>query len=110
MTHARRRQTAILLAFTMMLFLAWSTQAPPAHADRCQPEELVLGPGNSPMDEEDSPVCTVMLGIVYPALGCDSTTLVRCINSLRVPNAYCDVLLPIMRDKGGYNGEDPTCN
>jgi hypothetical protein len=40
--------------------------ASPAHADRCQPEELVLGPGNGPMAEGDSPLCAVLDYYVYP--------------------------------------------
>ena len=78
---------AVLVGMTTIV-----VTAPPAHADRCQPEEFVLGSGNSPYAEESSYFCDAMLGTVYPALakyGCDSTTLLRCINGMTpgpVPN------------------------
>lgn len=54
----------------------------PASADRCQPEELVTGPGTSPIPEEQDPRCAVMDGFVYPNLDCDSTTLNSCVTTL----------------------------
>lgn len=57
--------------------------AGPAAADDCQPEELVLGSNNSPYNDDDSPICPVMRGIVYPTLTCaDGTTLIGCVNEL----------------------------
>lgn len=71
-----------VLAFACLALAGLSVaQAEPARADRCQPEELVLGSGNSPYREEDSPICYVMLGYVYPTLGCDSETLITCVNT-----------------------------
>ena len=53
-----------------------------ASADRCQPEEFVFGQGNTLVNESDNPVCIVALQVVYPALACDSTTLMNCLGSL----------------------------
>ncbi len=71
---------ALLLAAAATLLLGPAAQ--PAQADRCQPEEIVLGNGNSPMQEEDSPVCWVMLPYVYPSLSCDRTSMMSCVNTL----------------------------
>ncbi|HEX8206327.1 MAG TPA: hypothetical protein VF587_09745 [Solirubrobacteraceae bacterium] len=53
-----------------------------AMADRCQPEELVFGPGHGLTDEEDNAACVVALRVVYPALACDYTTFPRCLQTL----------------------------
>lgn len=83
MTKTKRFSTLILLGImTSTLLVASPT---PAHADRCQPEEFVLGPGGSPMDERDNPVCAVLDQYVYPVLCPGGTTpksLVRCIQTL----------------------------
>lgn len=68
--------------------------ATPAAADRCQPEELVLGPGTSPVDERDNPVCVVLLQYVYPFLCSDFTTLPRCVQSLDPNTGYRPPLVP----------------
>lgn len=92
-TLRNARFIATVGALLLGLMLIWGP-AQPAHADRCQPEELVIGSGNSPYAEESSYFCDVMLGTVYPALtryGCDSTTLLRCINGMTpapVPDAF----------------------
>lgn len=71
----------ILGATTSMAIALPVAVAAPAHADDCQPEELVLGSGNSPYNDENSPLCPVMRGIVYPTLQCaDGTTLIGCVN------------------------------
>ena len=59
--------------------------APPAHADRCEPTELVVrivDPSyEEPIDEEDKPWCVVLINYVYPRLACDSSTLQACIST-----------------------------
>lgn len=92
-TYSMRIGVALCLSALFTAVLAVGVPRP-AHADRCQPEELVLGSGNAPYREEDSPVCTVMLGVVYPTLGCDSTTLLNCVNSM-TPAPVPDVFNPI---------------
>lgn len=42
--------------------------ATPAHANNCQPEELVFGEGNSAIGKTDSPVCFVFETWMYPFL------------------------------------------
>ncbi len=81
------RLVAAALALAACLALS-AVAAPEARADRCNPEELVdrepilFGP-------DQGPVCDVMLGIVYPSLDCDATTLRRCIATLdAVGTAY----------------------
>lgn len=59
--------------------------ASPAHADRRQPEEIVLGPGNSPLGNDTSPLCPILDGTVYPALGCTGT-LAQCVTNNSVTN------------------------
>lgn len=77
----RFRLTFLLLA-AVAATAAWTLGAPAtASADRCQPEELVLG-GSTLVDEGDNPVCVVVLRVVYPALACDSTTMPRCLATL----------------------------
>lgn len=68
----------VALASTSIALILPVAVAGPAHADRCQPEELAGLPGVIPEDE--NPVCQVMDSTVYPAVGCPapSTTLVKC--------------------------------
>jgi hypothetical protein len=75
------RQALTVLAAAAVTVVLPIAVASPAAADRCQPEELVIGSGNSPYEEEDSPFCDVMLGTVYPTLGCNDT-LLGCVNYL----------------------------
>lgn len=57
-----------------------TTLAVPAHADRCQPEELL---GYDPLiPEEDSPVCDLLIDVVYPIVCEDFTTLANCTTSI----------------------------
>ena len=56
-----------------------------ALADRCQPEELVLGSGNSPVGgDENDPRCPIMQTALYDQVACDDTTFMRCVNTLSV--------------------------
>lgn len=40
--------------------------ASPAYADQCEPEEIVLGPNTSAINEDDNPACTALFFYVYP--------------------------------------------
>jgi hypothetical protein len=80
MSVARR---LALLASVIGAMTAFVLGAPAtASADRCQPEEFVFGQGNTLVNETDNPACIVALQVVYPALACDSTSLMKCIASL----------------------------
>jgi hypothetical protein len=61
--------------------LVLTAGAEPAHADRCQPEELVTGPNSSPIPESADPKCPVMDELVYPLIGCPPApaTLPNCV-------------------------------
>lgn len=93
-----RRAGAVWLTGALLLAILFTVApAQPAHADRCQPEEFVLGSGNSPYGEDDSAFCDVMIGQVYPRLvqfGCDSSTLLRCINGM-TPSPVPNVTNPV---------------
>lgn len=91
------RSFVALLALTLATMAALATvAAPPAHADRCEPTELIVraqvgpvGPIDryyeEPGAEEQKPTCWAMDDVVYPMLGCDNTTLMSCLGSLN-PN------------------------
>ncbi len=81
--HVRLWLLVLSLATAALLSAA---AAPPASADRCQPEELVLG--EPLMPESDSPVCYVMLNHVYPRLDCDSTSQASCQATLSVQGTW----------------------
>ena len=66
----------------------------PAAADRCEPEELVLGAGTSPIDENDHPACVILLNYVYPFICRDTTTLLNCAFSRRLDPNYRPPLIP----------------
>ena len=71
----------------------------PAHADRCQPEELVLGPNTSPIDERDQPACAVLFFYVYPFICSQSgsqppPTLANCLQNIRLNPGYRPPLVP----------------
>lgn len=87
---ATRPRMAITLLAAVAIALIGVTTAEPAYADRCEPEELVLGPGTSPIDERDHPLCYVLINYVYPQVCDDYTTLATCLGSFNpqpsVPN------------------------
>lgn len=65
--HLRpRRRHAIPLIAALMLTAAGAVAPTAAYADRCEPEEIVLGPNTSAIDERDNPACTVLFFYVYP--------------------------------------------
>lgn len=92
-TSRSHSQTALLLVATLLVATALAllpTQA--AHADRCQPEELVIG--SSPIDERDNPVCAVLIYQVYPFVCDDSSTLLNCLGSINPDPSYEPPVVP----------------
>jgi hypothetical protein len=80
MNRTARRVLAALTSASFALIVPIAAAAP-AHADRCQPEELVGVAGVVP--EPANPVCLVADEIVYPLLGCPQpTTLMGCQTSI----------------------------
>lgn len=83
--RARLTALAVMTAMTAVPLAAVVPQA--AHADRCEPSELVLrtffGPNYEEnfLDERDNPACYVLLNYVYPRLCDDQSTLNNCIRS-----------------------------
>lgn len=72
----------VAVASTSIALVLPVAAAGPAHADRCQPEELAGVPGI--VREDKNPVCGVMDSTVYPAVGCPAPeiTLVDCLAQL----------------------------
>lgn len=76
-----------------------ASSATPALADRCEPEELVLGPNTSPIDERDNPVCAATFFYVYPFV-CASDgnnpppTLLQCPRQVQLNPTYVPPLVP----------------
>lgn len=89
-----RRRLASLVVATAAAVSPLGLAGTPAHADRCEPEELVLGGGTSPIDERDHPLCSVMLQYVYPMICADYTTAVSCTQTFRLNPGYRPPLLP----------------
>lgn len=84
----RKRLAAVVMATGVAFVPMLATTAGTAHADRCQPEELVFGAGSSPIDERDHPGCVVLINYVYP-LVCDNfTTLATCMQSISPNPGY----------------------
>lgn len=73
------------------------TSAPAAHADRCQPSEIVIGGGTAPVDERDDPVCAVADQYVYPFV-CPSPSpqplLPNCVQNIDPNPNYRPPLVP----------------
>ncbi len=77
------RLAALALAVSVVAaFSLLSVAAPPAHADRCQPEELVTGSGTSPIPEDRDPRCFVMDTFFYSTVVCDDTKFRNCLSTL----------------------------
>lgn len=68
------RRHAIPLIAALMLTAAGAVAPTAAYADRCEPEEIVLGPNTSPIDERDNPACTALFFYVYPFICASSGT------------------------------------
>lgn len=77
----KKRLAAVVMATATLLVPLTLGASTPAYADRCEPEELVLGAGTSPIDERDSPVCYVLLNYTYGFICNDFTTLNTCLQS-----------------------------
>jgi hypothetical protein len=77
-TFSARRAAVVAAVAALVAVLSLATP-PSAQADRCQPEEFV---GPALTSEANSPVCVVMLDVVYPALSCDRSTLMGCLQTL----------------------------
>lgn len=101
--HVRpRRRHAIPLIAALMLTAAGAVAPTAAHADRCEPEEIVLGPNTSPIDERDNPACTVFFFYIYPFICATDgynppSTLVGpdgCTQNLRLNPTYVPPLIP----------------
>jgi hypothetical protein len=84
----RKRVATVALATGMAFVPMIATTAGTAHADRCEPEELVLGPGTSPIDERDNPVCFVLVNYTYGFVCDDPTTLNTCLQSVNPDPSY----------------------
>jgi hypothetical protein len=79
--------TRVFVTAAASLALLVAAAATPATdvalADRCQPEEIVTGPGTSPIPESSDPRCPIMDAYVYPRLACrDKTKFMNCVNTL----------------------------
>lgn len=73
---------ALLAVMVVAMFASLAALSPPAHADRCQPEELL---GYDPIiPEEAHPVCDVLIDVVYPVVCDNSTTLATCTATVNV--------------------------
>lgn len=82
----------------------------PAYADRCNPEELVFGPDNPIIPEEDNPVCQVLIRFVYPLACDDYSTLANCVDSLKAADYPCSVVVFLERNGVISQGEhDVVC-
>jgi hypothetical protein len=77
-----QRLAALTMATGLTMVPMIASAAGPAHADRCEPEELVLGAGTSPINENDNPVCWATINYVYPFICDDFTTAVTCAGSI----------------------------
>lgn len=80
------RLVALLLGTAALSVPITLGAAPAAHADRCEPSELVLRTffpnyEETFIDERDNPVCYVLLNYVYPRVCTDQSTLNNCIRS-----------------------------
>jgi hypothetical protein len=82
MNRTARRALALLTSASFALIVPIAAAAP-AHADRCQPEELDPVGITGIVPEPANPVCLVADEIVYPLLGCPPpTTLMGCQTSV----------------------------
>jgi hypothetical protein len=78
------RRLVITAIVAAAMSTAGSLGAPDAAlADRCQPEEFVLGQGNSPIGhDENDPRCPLMDVLFYDQVDCDSSKFMTCVNTL----------------------------
>lgn len=99
------RLAALLLATAALSVPITVGSTTAAHADRCEPSELVLRTffpnyEETFIDERDNPVCYVLLNYVYPRACDDQSTLNNCIRSTN-PNPFVDITVyPYQPDNG----------
>lgn len=86
--RVRQRLGALMVATGLTFVPMIATTAGPAHADRCEPEELVLDAGTSPINENDNPVCWATINYVYPFVCDNFTTAVTCAQSVSPNPGY----------------------
>jgi hypothetical protein len=90
-----KKKLRAMLVVTLLVGGLIGTSAPAAHADRCQPEELVVGAGNGPMAEGDSPICVVLDNYVYPFVCAGGTRpLLSCLQNPNPDPSYRPPLIP----------------
>lgn len=97
MTFARSKTVRFLGAVAVLSGALVVAAPAPAFADRCQPEELTpIGPGGSPVDERDNPVCVAIDTYVYPVICPDDQPkpLGQCLQTLRLNPSYRPPLVP----------------
>lgn len=96
------RRFAAPLAFAALLTGLGIAVPTAAHADRCEPEEIILGPDTSPIDERDNPACTAIFFYVYPFICTDDPnqpppTLIGangCTSNIRLRPSYVPPVIP----------------
>ena len=78
------RRLVVATIITAAVSTAGSLGAPDAaFADRCQPEELVLDEGNSPLGQDGEDLrCPIMQNVVYDQVACDDTQFMTCVRSI----------------------------
>lgn len=95
-TTWRRALGGCLAAIVLLTVIVGNAR--PAHADRCEPDELAIrlvwADYESPSNE-NTPHCVVTIFFVYPLLACDSTTLMTCLATVNTdPRAPRPITLP----------------
>lgn len=102
------RRHAIPIVAALMLTAVGAIAPTAAYADRCEPEEIVLGPDTSPIDERDNPACTVLFSYVYPFIcspdGTPPSTLIGangCTSNISLRPTYVPPLIPPYNPQAG---------
>lgn len=98
----RRRAAIGLLTACAAVIPVNIFAAGPAYADRCEPEEIVLGPNTSAINEADNPACTALFFYVYPFICATDgnnppSTLIGaggCTSNIRLRPTYVPPVIP----------------
>jgi hypothetical protein len=79
----RPKSLLVVLLALAVVGLAQLSAPQAAHADRCNPEELI---GQEPIlfGPDEGPVCDLLIKTVYPSTDCDYITLRRCLETVTV--------------------------
>ncbi len=97
---ARPRLAALAVAVATAVTPLGLFSTTTAHADRCEPEEIVLGAQTSPIDERDHPLCAVLFQYVYPFICTGPNgelpppTLLQCAQNIAINPGYRPPLMP----------------